>query len=321
MSCEETDEIFVHDLTAEEFKLIILSNPPVTDSTEGAIFVSDGTGGLTAGDPYFVPASNGAPVNMLVGTGIPGAGPVTDNAIVRWDGASGLSVQNSGVLLDDSQNFTGVNTIEFETGANDLTLDAATQTVSSATATLPDLGGTGGDIVINNLSQTLTNKSITGSTNTVHASHLQTTGAAVNVSAAAPPIVNQVLRTTSATTATWQTVGTTVATYQLVGPKAEATSTTFTAIGYFPWLDSRYSGYSSGIVVLRATIGNRNLIIRLRDVTNGATLGSATVSSTGSTSFAVSNPSADAQVELQVHKSAPGGVNPQIFGVVLEFTT
>jgi hypothetical protein len=37
---------------------------PTTGSTEGAVFVSDGTGGLTAGHLYYVPPSDGTPVDI-----------------------------------------------------------------------------------------------------------------------------------------------------------------------------------------------------------------------------------------------------------------
>ena len=205
-----------------------------------------------------------------------------------------------------------------DNGTNYIALAPAAAITANSTLTLPEATDT---LVARATTDTLTNKTITGSTNTVHASHLRTTGAAVDVASAAPPTTGQVLTATSATTATWQTGGTGLASYQLVGPQATASSTSFTAIAYFPWLDSRYSSYTSGIVVLRATIGNRNLNIRLRDVTNATTLGSATVTTTGSTSFSVSNPASDAQVELQISKSAGGGTNPMIFGVVLEFST
>ena len=107
--------------------------------------------------------------------------------------------------------------------------------------------------------------------------------------------------------------------YTLLPGQAVASSTTFTAIGYFPWLDSRYSAYSAGTIVLRADIGNRDLTMRLQDVTNVATLGTITVTASGSTAFSVTNPASDAQVELQISKSAGGGTNPDIFGTVLEF--
>jgi len=41
-----------------------------------------------------------------------GVGSSTDNALMRWDGTSGDTPQDSGVLLDDANNMTGVATIE-----------------------------------------------------------------------------------------------------------------------------------------------------------------------------------------------------------------
>jgi hypothetical protein len=40
--------------------------------------------------------------------GVVGGLSSTDNAIVRWDGTTALTVQNSGVIIDDSNNVTGV---------------------------------------------------------------------------------------------------------------------------------------------------------------------------------------------------------------------
>lgn len=61
-------------------------------------------------------------------------------------------------------------------------------------------------LVGDDTTQTLTNKTITGATNTVEANSLKTTGTAVTVSTAAPPTTGQVLTATSATAASWQTV-------------------------------------------------------------------------------------------------------------------
>lgn len=98
-----TDKIFINDLTVKDSKLLIQSNAPSTSATEGAIFVSDGTSGLIAGNPYFIPASNGTPVNILTGGTIVGPGSsVTDNAIVRWNGTSGISIQNSNHTIGDN---------------------------------------------------------------------------------------------------------------------------------------------------------------------------------------------------------------------------
>ena len=54
---------------------------------------------------------------VLVGTGSGGAGDVvgaassTDNAVTRFDGTTGKLIQNSAVIIDDSNNVTGVNSL------------------------------------------------------------------------------------------------------------------------------------------------------------------------------------------------------------------
>jgi hypothetical protein len=50
-----------------------------------------------------------------IGTvGGPGGG-TTDNAVPRWDGAAGTTLQNSGVLIDDSNNVTGIADLQVAT--------------------------------------------------------------------------------------------------------------------------------------------------------------------------------------------------------------
>lgn len=75
-------------------------------------------------------------------------------------------------------------------------------TGTTRTVNLPNADTT---LIGTTTTDTLTNKTIGGSTNTVDANNLKTTGTAVNVSAAAPPITGQVLTATSATAANWQT--------------------------------------------------------------------------------------------------------------------
>ena len=48
-------------------------------------------------------------------TGPSGGGGSTDNAIARWDGTTGTVLQNSGVIIDDSNNVTGINTLTVST--------------------------------------------------------------------------------------------------------------------------------------------------------------------------------------------------------------
>ncbi len=82
---------------------------------------------------------------LLTWTTVAGTGTVTgpvsstDNAMVRWDGTGGIVIQNSGVVVDDSNNITGVNTLTISrasgtTACSDTITDAASVgTVSTFT--------------------------------------------------------------------------------------------------------------------------------------------------------------------------------------------
>lgn len=78
-------------------------------------------------------------------TKVTGPASATDNALVRFDGAGGKTVQNSGITVDDSNNVSGVGT--FASGA--ITSSAAVQAaaasgfVSGASGPKIGLSGTG----------------------------------------------------------------------------------------------------------------------------------------------------------------------------------
>lgn len=86
-----------------------------------------------------------------------GPGASTDNAIVRWDGGSGTVIQNSGVLLTDTNNITGVVNLGMagdilDQNNNELinftaVINAVNEiAISNAiTATNPIISATGGD--------------------------------------------------------------------------------------------------------------------------------------------------------------------------------
>lgn len=72
---------------------------------------------------------DGTTYTLTSDDGVSGPASSTDNAIVRFDGTGGKTLQNSGVLIDDSDNITGVesidpNTIELggEAGNTDTTI-------------------------------------------------------------------------------------------------------------------------------------------------------------------------------------------------------
>ena len=77
--------------------------------------------------------------------GISGPSSSTDNAVARWDGATGTAIQNSAVIIDDSNNVSGVvnltNTGNLTAGDN----VADVHTITGATT----LTGTAGTNVLN----------------------------------------------------------------------------------------------------------------------------------------------------------------------------
>lgn len=125
----------------------------------------------------------------------------TDNAVVRWDGTNGLSVQNSGVTIDDSDNViipgnltvngttTTINTatldvedtnITVNSGGNDASSEGAGLTVErtgtngsfiyeDALTSKFKLGALGSEVEVADISstQTLTNKTIDADNNTI----------------------------------------------------------------------------------------------------------------------------------------------------------
>lgn len=58
-------------------------------------------------------------------------GSSTDNRIVRWNGTGGTGVQSSGITIDDSDNITGITSIN-----TDITADVLTQLGNISTATI-----------------------------------------------------------------------------------------------------------------------------------------------------------------------------------------
>jgi hypothetical protein len=55
---------------------------------------------------------------IVAGGGLTGPIGSTDNALVRWDGITGSIVQNSGVIVDDSNNITGAKSLLLTTSGN-----------------------------------------------------------------------------------------------------------------------------------------------------------------------------------------------------------
>lgn len=132
--------IWVENGTVNKATSWICSNTPGADivGTNNLVFSRAGGYGTTA-----------------LGSGT----TATDNQFVRFDGTTGL-LQGSTWVTDDTGNVTGAGSITFDKATFDLTLAAANQATGVATATIPDLGGVSGSVVIDNLAQTLTNKTL-----------------------------------------------------------------------------------------------------------------------------------------------------------------
>jgi hypothetical protein len=60
------------------------------------------------------------------GGDVSGEGTSTDNAIVKWDGLSGKLVQDSGILINDNNDITGIRNLSIESGAtiNNISTDS-----------------------------------------------------------------------------------------------------------------------------------------------------------------------------------------------------
>jgi hypothetical protein len=112
-----------------------------------------------------VPGADIVATNSLVFGRAGGAGTVAysgaavDNQFVRFDGTTGL-IQGSTWVTDDTGNVQGAGSITFDKATFDLTLQAANQVTSAGTVTIPDVGGVAGDVVIHNLAQTLSAKTL-----------------------------------------------------------------------------------------------------------------------------------------------------------------
>ena len=65
------------------------AGPPTTTATEGAVFVSDGTSGLTINHLYFRPLSNGTPVDLTTG----GATPPLADVLVAGNTSDGTNIK------------------------------------------------------------------------------------------------------------------------------------------------------------------------------------------------------------------------------------
>ncbi len=96
-------------------------NLPTTAGTAGQVLTSQGGG-------------SNAMTWTNAGTGtVTGPGSSTDTALARWNGTGGTAVQNTGILVDGSNNMSGIGTIL--TAAHTITSSSATALAVGANGT------------------------------------------------------------------------------------------------------------------------------------------------------------------------------------------
>ena len=190
-----------------------------------------------------------------------------------------------------SRDATGLSQFSFlqflsNSSANTLTLQTSplgfggpNHTVSIPVPTASDT------IVLNATAATLTNKTLTGNTNTIEASALQTTGAAVYTNASGPPSTGQVLTATSATTADWETP--TTGTVTLINTGTGLTGGPITTTGTISLIVpvSIANGGTNSTVALnnnRIMVSSGGAIVEASALTNGQLL----IGSTGTSPVA-----------------------------------
>lgn len=245
----------------------------------------------------------------------------TSGALIFSDGVSG-SVTETGTQTLTNKTLIDNSTIFQDETESTKKMQFQVSTITAGQTRILSVPDANTTIVGTDVTQTLTNKTIDSATNVVMAGKLQNATGAVTISSGAAPTTGQFLVATSSTSATWQTKEAGRIGYILKNNEITASNTSYETVSYITWNNSRYSTYTQGTILFEAVIGDRNLDIKLRDVTNGTDLGSSTgISSSGFYSFSVTNPVSDARMELQVQKSSVGGSNPRILGITLEYDT
>jgi len=141
-----------------------------------------------------------------------GPNSANSNAIPRFNGTSGTLLQNSGVIIDASNNIAGgtwtgntIDVIYGGTGQTNFPLNNIL--VGNGSGAINSIVPPSGGLVGITASQSLINKTMDDNSNNIISRGLFTANSAnvVSTYVAANPVSGQVLTATTSTTATWQT--------------------------------------------------------------------------------------------------------------------
>jgi len=98
--------------------------------------------------------------------------------------------------------------------------------------------------------------------------------------------------------------------------RSTASSTTYTAVMYISWSNSRNGSATTRTVFYEVEYADRALDIQLYNTTAATSLGSDTgVATSGFRSFTFTNPGANARLEVQIRKTSGGGTSPIVYGI------
>jgi hypothetical protein len=116
---------------------------------------------------------------------VSGPGATTDNAVARFDGTNGSNLNNSGVIIDDSNNVTGVNALTVTTNitASNITIVGSASTVGAVAFTSTSATVTGDLTVSGAITATTigaTNVTVTGSASSIGSVTITTTSVGIN---------------------------------------------------------------------------------------------------------------------------------------------
>jgi len=114
-------------------------------------------------------------------------------------------ITNNSCYFVDGTDVTKKVTFQSSAATTSTILTLVNNQTTSQSLSIPNVSASDSFATIN-ATQTLTNKTLTGTTNTIRATQLATTGSDVVVSGAAPGASGQALMLTSPTTATWQSI-------------------------------------------------------------------------------------------------------------------